>query len=149
MPSRFTHTAIPNRIRLGRSVLLLALLSALPVLSSANESTPPDFSVWQRLPVFHDGRMMPLNTFSRQIVETVCDRANPRLNLDGVSDQAKALPAFSETEKMFPDEVRKFTAPELLFSWMVEPQRWQFVPFLIAEHESLREDILGPTRPVT
>lgn len=146
MPLRYPLADVSGWIRLSRLLVLLTVLSALPTLSKGSETDPPDFSSWQHLPVFYDGRMMPLNTFSRQIVESVCDRANPRLSLDGVSESAKAQPAFSQTEKMFPDEVQKFTAPELLFSWIVEPERWEYVPFLIAEHESLRKDIL--TLPV-
>ena len=142
MPFRYIPGTVSARVGAPRLLLLLAVLFATPSLSLGNENDSPDFTAWQHLPVFYDGRMMPVNTFSRLIVEKICDRANPRLTLDGVSDSAERQPEFSEAKKMLPEEVQKFTAPELLFSWMVEPERWEFVPFLIAEHESLREDIL-------
>jgi len=125
--------------------LLLAAvcMAGSPRLAHGGEDHPLDFTAWQHLPVFYNGRMMPLNTFARLTVESVCDRANPRLSLDGVSDAGRQIPAFAETEKMFPDEAKAFTASEMLFSWMVEPERWEYVPFLIAEHEELRKDVFN------
>ncbi len=126
-----------------RRAFPLAMCLALGTgLTLGAEADSPDFSAWRQLPVFYDGRMMPLNTFSRLVVESVCDRANPRLSLEGVPDSVRSLSEFSETSKMFPDEMQKFTASELLFSWIVEPKRWEHVPCLIAEHETLRAEIL-------
>ncbi len=124
--------------------LLLTSLFAFGSMASGEEPGGVDFSAWQRLPVFHNGRMMPLNTYARLTVEDVCGgRTNPRLSLEGVSEETQKSPEFAETQKLFPQGRRKFTAAELLFSWTVEPERWEYVPFLIAEHESLREKILG------
>ena len=118
----------------------MAVATQWTVVARANE---PDFSTWQHMPVFYNGRMMPVNTFARMAVEAVCNRANPYLDLEGVSEEARKAPEFAETKKMFPDGRRKFTAAEILFGWMVEPERWEYVPFLIAEHEELRKEILG------
>lgn len=123
--------------------LLLTCLFAFGAGASGEEPGGVDLSVWQRLPVFHNGRMMPLNTYARLTVEDICDRANPRLSLEGVPEELQKSPEFAEAEKLFPQGTRKFTAAELLFSWTVEPERWEYVPFLIAEHEALREKILG------
>ena len=123
-------------------ILLVSWLVAVSAAIDFSSAEELDFSTWQRMPVFQNGRIMPVNTFARMAVEPVCDRANPKLSLEGASEASRDLPEFSEAEKMFPDGARKFTAPEILFSWMVEPERWEYVPFLIAEHEELREDIL-------
>ena len=37
---------------------------------------------------------------------------------------------------------RQFLAAELLYSWTVEPGKWDDVPFLIADNAKLRSDIL-------
>jgi ABC-type transport system involved in cytochrome c biogenesis permease subunit len=124
-------------------VLLACWLVTVAHWTAIAQANEPDFSTWQHMPVFYNGRMMPVNTFARMAVESVCNRANPYLDLEGVSDEARDLPEFDETQKMFPDGRRKFTSAEILFSWMVEPERWEYVPFLIGEHEELREEILG------
>jgi ABC-type transport system involved in cytochrome c biogenesis permease subunit len=119
------------------------MLSGGPVRANGPERL--DFSTWQRMPSFHDGRMMPVNTYATIIAEVVTHRANPRLSLEGAFEDGQREPAgFDETRKLFPDpkQPRKFQAAEMLFSWLVEPQRWENVPFLIAEHEELRRDIL-------
>ena len=150
--SRDASVVYANRPRVGirgrrlllTLSLLLTCLFAFGAEASGEEPGGVDFSAWQRLPVFHNGRMMPLNTYARLTVEDVCDRANPRLSLEGVSKEAEKSPEFAEAKKLFPPQgMRKFTAAELLFSWTVEPERWEYVPFLIAEHESLRKRVLG------
>jgi ABC-type transport system involved in cytochrome c biogenesis permease subunit len=126
---------------LGARLFLAFCLALSSGIAAGGEAGAPDFSAWQHLPVFHNGRMLPVNTYARLVVEDVCDGPNPRLSLEGVTDAVRSLPEFAETEKMFPRETRKFPAPELLFSWIVEPERWEYVPFLIAEHETLRKDV--------
>jgi len=39
---------------------------------------PLEWSTWQHLPVFFDGRVMPLDTLARETVATICGTANPR-----------------------------------------------------------------------
>ena len=67
---------------------------------------------------------MPLDSFARETVEAICGRADPMLAFDG-------------------GRWREFSAAELLFSWLVEPEKWETVPFLAAEDEELRRDVLG------
>ena len=79
------------------------------------------------MPVLDGGRVMPLDTFAGSVVEEICGRTNPRLSpAEATADGAS----------------RRFTAAELLFSWLVEPERWEDTPFLAAGNEQLREDIL-------
>ena len=88
---------------------------------------------------------MPLDTFARETAETICGRTNPRLSLEGaVAGDPATSPELAEARKLIPEgKSRRFLAAELLLSWSVEPQRWEMVPFLRAEHETLRKDLLG------
>ncbi len=124
----------------------------------------------RELPVFHDGRIMPLDTLARESVSVVTGRESPRLGLVGEvfpgdqevsSDQPARVLApqqvakyrnqapYREAFRLFPQgKSRKFDPVELLFSWMIEPRRWQHVPFILCEHEELRRalhlPVLGP-----
>jgi len=131
--------------------VLIALLSAATV--RAEPAHDLDWSDWQHMPVYWqavrgtkiDGRMMPLDTFARTVVETICGRVNPRLSLAGADEPRgeAGSAALADARELLPDDRRRrFTASELLFSWMVEPERWKRVPFLAASNESLREDVL-------
>lgn len=115
----------------------------------AAEPSELDWSAWEQLPVYHDGRIMPLVTLASSSVETICNRENPTLRLKGaVPESTFDSPELAAARELFPnDEPRKFRAPELLLSWLVEPEKWEEVPFLIAEHGELRETILD--LPVT
>jgi ABC-type transport system involved in cytochrome c biogenesis permease subunit len=123
---------------------LLVLALVLPGFAQAGRSDELDWSAWQRMPVFHDGRMMPLNTFARVAVEEICGRARPRLRLPDASSVGGVSSEAADARVLFPEgESRRFSAAELLFSWLVEPERWEDVPFLIASHEQLRREVLG------
>lgn len=124
-------------------LFVLGLAIAAPAFGGTADEL--DWSTWQHLPVFSNGRMMPVNTFARVAAEQITNRANPRLSLEGVrADDGAEPPNLDDSRKLFPDgKSRRFTAAELLFSWLAEPQRWENVPFLIAEHEQLRKDVLG------
>lgn len=127
-----------------RNIVSLLILSALaPAATGAEIDDRLDWSAWQHLPTFHDGRIMPVNTFARIAAEKICGRANPKLSLSGAGDGFG--PSDSEdARKLFGGlDKRRWTAPELLFSWLVEPQRWEDVPFLLAGHEELRQDVFG------
>jgi len=113
-----------------REIILCFVIALLSVAAArAEEPAELDLDIWQHMPSFHQGRMMPVNTFARLMAEEICGRANPRLG--------------AEAQAIFPGgNPRRFTAAELLLSWIVEPQRWERVPFLLAEHEELRSDLL-------
>lgn len=102
-------------------IAILATVVAGP--AAAGESERSAYAPWERLPVLDDGRIKPADTLARQLVETVCGRESPRLTLPG-------------------EELREFNPSELLFGWIVEPERWEKVPFLIASNEDLRRELL-------
>ena len=83
----------------------------------AEDAAGVDWGPWQRLPVLDDGRVMPLDTFARRTVKGICGGQVPQ-----------AVPSG--------------TAAELLLSWLVEPERWEEVPFLPASDPVLRSELL-------
>src|SRR5688572_2059900 len=117
---------IVRRISLAFAVAAVALVAAAP------SNGKLDLEAWRRMPVHHHGRVMPLDTFARSAAEVVCDRMNPELDLKGSASAAdyksdKLAPA----RELFPDgKPRRFKAAELLLSWLVEPEKWEHVPFL-------------------
>lgn len=132
--------------RTGPLVLALLLLVSRPALAAEPKF---DWSAWEHLPVYHNGRIMPLNTLANTAVEIICKRANPTLRLAGAVPESELNAShMAAARSLFPnDEPRKFRAPELLLSWLVEAEKWEHVPFLIAEHDELRSEILDV--PVT
>ncbi|MGW8256132.1 MAG: cytochrome c biogenesis protein [Thermoguttaceae bacterium] len=103
-----------------------------------------DWNKWKSLPVFAGGRLMPLDTFARETVEAICGCVNPTF----LPPYADAYTQSTATEsaaakQLFPEnEPRKFSCAELLLSWLVEPEKWETVPILAAEHKQLRLEVL-------
>jgi ABC-type transport system involved in cytochrome c biogenesis permease subunit len=109
---------------------------AVAAVAGADDTARLDWSTWQRMPVFDRGRIMPLDSFARSVVQQVCGRTRPTLDPSGTLEHA-------EVRALFPrGKPRKFRSAELLFAWLVEPEKWEHVPFLIARHEQLRSDLL-------
>ena len=96
---------------------------AAPALAAPEPGLSPALSAWRSIPVLEDGRIMPLDTFARRQVEAICHVQEPKLAAAG------GTPV-------------RWRADELLLDWLVRPQAWEDVPFLIAEHEELRQ-LLG------
>jgi len=129
---------------LGLAVVWLGLWMG-PGLARADDL---EWSEWRRLPVFADGRIMPLDSFARSVVERICGRARPRLGLaESLPDEDLSQPEYAEAKKLFPEgKARTWEPYELLFSWLVESPRWERTPFLVGQHHQLREEILGLPR---
>lgn len=127
-----------------RRILPALVGLALAWFGAATHAADLDWRTWQRIPVFSEGRIMPLDSFARDAAETICGRTSPRLSLDGATAAGKAEGAeLTGARQLFPDgQPRRFSAGELLLSWMVEPEKWERVPFLTAEHEELRVKLL-------
>lgn len=85
-----------------------------------------DWTAWQSLPVFYNGRTMPLDTLARETVEAICGRQCPRVTVDG--------------------QTRRYQPAELVYYWSTDSARWNEVAFLPAEHESLRRLLELPLR---
>jgi len=120
---------------LGLWLCVIFVGVSTPVIAA---DRPIDWSQWKRVPLFEDGRIKPLDTFARSTVERLTGRTQPVLappiNAQGQSESQHPL---------FPGgHPRSWPAVELLFSWLVEPEKWEDVPFLQASHEDLRRQIL-------
>jgi len=134
-------------------------------------------NAWETLPVFHGGRVMPLNTFAQQVVRELCGTAHPfivrddaviaefnqfigalreqddpdlgetpalptelplqgldRLNIERLADRIRRL---------IPPEGRSFSADELIFSWLSEPEVWQYIPIFPVPETDYLEEVFG------
>jgi ABC-type transport system involved in cytochrome c biogenesis permease subunit len=99
------------------AIFIVALLSVGGTARAA-DAAGPDWGAWRRLPVLDDGRIMPLDSFARKTIQEICGGQAP-----------PAVPSGG--------------AAELLLSWLVEPERWERVPFLPASDAVLRSEWLG------
>ena len=121
------------------SVRRLLLVTALWLLGApaalageaAGGAAALDFNGWEHVPGFADGRVMPLDTFARHAVSAICGRQSPRLALGpALPDEDVSSAEYAPARKLFPGErPRKFSASELLLSWLVEPDAWERVRF--------------------
>ncbi|TWT31768.1 cytochrome c biogenesis protein [Blastopirellula retiformator] len=119
------------------ALLLLAACS-----SPAGAAEKFDATVWRELPVYHNGRVKPLDTLANLVVEEITshDKTSVKLNLvDFYSAEELAKPEMADALSILPaGEERKFQPSELLLNWLAQPQEWERVPFIIAEHEEVR-----------
>lgn len=122
----------------------ICLAAAASAADKPSAHTKLDLEAWKRIPVYHDGRIMPLDTFARSAVEMITGRAAPTLSLSGeVAADELSSEALAKARDLFPDgQPRKFSAAELLLSWLVEPEKWEDVPFIQAANVDLREKYL-------
>ena len=123
-PLAVSHAPPTNNSPL--QILLVAAILLFLVGNARADNAPLDWSTWQHLPAFGEGRVEPLDTFARETVEAICGRPNPTLLSPDDSPSGK---------------LREFGAAELLFAWLAEPEKWEDVPFLPADDEQLRLDI--------
>ena len=107
--------------------LLLAIAISFSLVGNVRaQDAPLDWTMWRQLPVFSEGRVAPLDTFARETVRAICGRPNPTLSgPDGSPD----------------GRPRQFSAAELLFAWLAEPDKWEDVAFLPADDQRLREAV--------
>jgi len=128
-------TAMHGRILSSVAAIMLALLAAFlpPPLVAAvlDPGLEPALDAWRGIPILEDGRIMPLDTFARRHVETICNSQSPKLE----TGPGGALV--------------KWQADELLLDWLARPQAWEDVPFLIAEHEEVRKLLDLPVKETT
>ena len=126
--------------------ILLVVFGLLAVAASARgeQSGGLDWSAWQRMPILEDGRIMPLDSFARALAKQICDDVHPSLGMLGAKtrEEMGALSRDEIRRLAIEGRPRRFLAAELLYSWTVEPEKWDDVPFLIADDAALRSDVL-------
>ena len=109
----------------------------------AEHSGGLDWSAWQRMPVLQDGRIMPLDSFARAQVKKICGDVRPSLGKLGSKTNAEMTSlSQDEIKRLAAGPAAAFLAAELLYAWTVEPEKWDDVPFLLADDETLRTEIL-------
>ncbi len=108
-------------------VLVLGIAISFSLVGNGHARDEPiDWTTWRHLPVFSEGRVAPLDTFARETVRAICGRPNPTLS--GPDAPPDGRP-------------REFSAAELLFTWLAEPDKWEDVAFLPADDQQLREAV--------
>jgi ABC-type transport system involved in cytochrome c biogenesis permease subunit len=92
----------------------------------ASRIAHPDFdwSLWQRIPVFSDGRLKPLDSLADEVVNVVTGHSH------WTDPQAEAAGS---------KEPHRFGAPELLYNWITRPDEWIDRPIFDCEYRPLRE----------
>ena len=116
---------MPTTVRSATCLCLIWLnLSGVRPIAGADQMPSPGLAealeAWREIPTLEDGRVMPLDTFARRHVETICHVVSPQL---ATAPNGGFV---------------RWQADELVLDWLVQPDAWEDVPFLIAEHEELR-----------
>ena len=129
-------------------ILLILLTAAACMISPKNLHAD---NAWETLPVFHNGRIMPLHTFARKIVRDVCGTEQPHIARDPIAlntlERTGNANIAERIRQLVPSNGRSFQASELLFSWLSEPEIWEYISlFPVADADYARE-MFGPTLP--
>ncbi|MDO4550150.1 MAG: cytochrome c biogenesis protein CcsA [Planctomycetia bacterium] len=101
-----------------------------------------DFSMWESLPVMHEGRIMPMEAYARMLIGE--KKLKFSLEASGLENMPAKMREIEAESKMSVDKYRRFTPSEMIFSWLVEPEMWMWIPFLSAENEELRRFLEVP-----
>jgi ABC-type transport system involved in cytochrome c biogenesis permease subunit len=129
-----------------KQTLATILLLALYTVSAAQAETSGgiDWSGWERMPVLHEGRIMPLDTVAIIEVRKICGTVRPEIGMLGALSMAETERLSSGERKTIASEgkPRAFSAAELLYAWTIDPAKWDAVPFIRCEDEELRASIL-------
>ncbi|MDR1383048.1 MAG: cytochrome c biogenesis protein CcsA [Planctomycetaceae bacterium] len=103
-----------------------------------------DWKAWEQLPVFSDGRVTPLRTFARITVKEICGTNTPTFApeesvlADAIREKVLTEENAAKIRAKFPNGKRTFSDAELMFSWLAEPELWEYIPFLPAKDSLLR-----------
>jgi len=137
-----------NRITSNQRWLFLAILGLL--LADVRYVQADEFphETWRHVPVYHHGRVKPMDAYARQIVQKVTEfnKSKPKLNLKQyfTAEELKQ-PELAGALEIFPEgEERKFTNDQLLFDWLARPESWERVPFIYLAREDVREELGFP-----
>lgn len=130
-----------------RTTWTLALVMCGVLIASgsgrADEAFPDD--IWREIPVYHHGRVKPIDGYARQVVQKITDfnKSKPKFNLvDYYTEEELQKPEFKDALEIFPGgELRKFTPSELVYEWTVRPEKWERVPFIYLGREDVRKEL--------
>ncbi|MFN3152123.1 cytochrome c biogenesis protein [Bremerella sp.] len=112
----------------------------------ADEAFPDD--IWREIPVYHHGRVKPMDGYARQVVQKITEynKSKPKFNLtDYYTEEELQKPEFKDALEIFPNgELRKFSPSELVYEWTVRPEKWEHVPFIYLGREDVRKELGFP-----
>ena len=135
------HNPIVNSMVLRKLLFIFASTFLASNLfqghTQAEEITLEEF---RQIPVFHQGRIKPFDSYAKEMLEQVCNTTKGYVKLD----MGLYFPAGNPSEDidhLFPEPEVKWTATEIVLSWLTEPERWEEVPFIYAAHNDVREII--------
>ena len=129
------------------TVLVTSVVSITPLTKlSAQDIQLHDF---RYIPVFHKGRIKPIDSYASEILEVIANTTRGEIELDMAdyfSAEELASEKFQDVRILFPETdehefKRTWTATELVLSWLVEPEKWEHVPFIYAIHEDVRSKL--------
>ena len=126
-----------SKLQSGFLSSLLAMLLCLGNLQ-ADEITLDEF---REIPVFHQGRIKPFDSYAKEMLEQVCNTTKGYIKLDMQLYFPQGYEENKDIAHLFPETEVKWTATEIVLSWMTEPERWEKVPFIYAAHNDVREII--------
>ena len=136
-----------------RKLSTLLTCIALAIVSGAQNAHAEDITIekLRNVPVFHQGRIKPFDSYAKEMLEQICNTTKGYVKLDvGLyfpngydTDELKAV------ADLFPEREVKWTATEIVLSWMTEPEKWEQVPFIYAAHNDARGIIGVPVADLT
>ena len=97
-----------------------------------------DVDLLREIPVWHHGRVMPLDTLAKVAGETICGTGSKvKIQLGGYyTDKELKSPSMQGALEMFPGgEMRRVPVEEMLLMWVIEPEKWEEVAFILCENE--------------
>ena len=145
------NTILRTTNRWQSLVWVVLVFASLPLLNLQGAEPASSLSVdidgLRHVPVFHKGRIQPFDTFANIIMAEVCDRPkkrNVKLGLKPYLDEKQLTDKkYAAAIELFPGgESRSWDGAELVYSWLVEQEKWEDVPFIYAPHPDLRK-VLG------
>ena len=139
VPLKKTRSWITILTLLVTSVAFITPLTTV----SAQDIQLHDF---RYIPVFHKGRIKPFDSYANEILEVIANtsRGSVTLNMaDYFTSQELASDKLKDVRILFPETgenefKRTWSASEVVLSWLVEPEKWEHVPFIYATHEEVR-----------
>ena len=155
------QTAVPETTAIlepkrGSTAVLLFLTGWVWIMSGGNPvvavepGEKPDFQsameTFRQLPVLANGRVQPLNTIAVTSVKTLCGTANPVISIEGLNlpTEINAESTARIAAHFTNGTERRFSAQELYWYWLIEPEVWEHIPFLECRNADLRKLLSAP-----
>lgn len=135
-----------NTTRYLLAIACLLWTTVAPVLGQEAKPKKLALDALRSLPVFHEGRTKPFDSYANLAMESICHRSKGSIKL-GFGDYRpeKSTEVPRSASALFPNGAdRAFTPSELVLSWMLMPEQWEEVPFIYAPHEAVKQVIGVP-----